>query len=423
MSARILRARLVVPVSEPPIDNGAVAIDENRITAVGPWSQIGHTTTDPVEDLGEVALLPGLINAHCHLDYTNMAGMISPQRRFPDWIKAIIAIKASWSYTEFASSWVAGAQMLERSGVTSVVDIEAVPELIPEVWQATPLRVWSCLELINLRSQSNAQQLVSRALSQARENEQNETNRHGLSPHALYTTTKTLRQSARQRAASEKRLLTTHIAESRDEWEMFQSATGDLYNWLNPQRASEDRERGSPVAVLDREGYFNHPVIAAHVNELGEGDAERLAKGNATVVHCPRSHRYFGHRSFPWAQLESAGVNLTLGTDSLASVRATRNESPSLDFFAEMSCLANQKSAPQPDKILTWATRNGAIAIDHASDLGLLRANYLADLIAIPYVGDARSVCESIVFHQGPVSASIINGQSVPAHKASITTA
>src|SRR5687767_7548203 len=138
----ILRARLVLPMHGPVIEDGAVSISGSRISAVGKRTVL-QVTSDDTTDLGDVVLLPGLINAHCHLDYTNMAGKISPPRSFADWIKTIVALKAEWSYTEFAESWVRGAAMLLRGGVTTVADVEAVPELLPEMWHATPLRVIS----------------------------------------------------------------------------------------------------------------------------------------------------------------------------------------------------------------------------------------------------------------------------------------
>ena len=135
----ILRARTLLPVSRPPIDNGAVLIFNNRIRAVGLWSDLKSEVGAEIFDLGEVILLPGLVNAHCHLDYTDMAGELPPPKSFTDWIKLITWAKAVWTYSEFAQSWLNGARMLLRNGTTTVADFENVPELLPETWSATPL--------------------------------------------------------------------------------------------------------------------------------------------------------------------------------------------------------------------------------------------------------------------------------------------
>lgn len=123
--ALALRARTVLPISQPPIENGAVLISGNRIRAVCPWAKAKNIATK-VTDLGDVILLPGLVNAHCHLDYTDMAGELPPSKSFTGWIAAMLNAKARWNYSEYADSWLRGAHMLLRTGTTTVADIEAV---------------------------------------------------------------------------------------------------------------------------------------------------------------------------------------------------------------------------------------------------------------------------------------------------------
>src|SRR6266849_6069084 len=183
----LLRARIVLPIARPPIEDGAVLISGSRIVAVGAWPELAAASGHRVVDLGESILLPGLVNAHCHLDYTDMAGKIPPPKNFTDWIQAIVELKAHWSYTEFAQSWLRGAKMLLRTGTTTVADIEAVPELLPEVWEATPLRLISFLELLHVKSQFTPKQLVDAAIAKLSALPIG-LKRVGLSPHAPYST-------------------------------------------------------------------------------------------------------------------------------------------------------------------------------------------------------------------------------------------
>ncbi|MGB0581974.1 MAG: amidohydrolase family protein, partial [Limisphaerales bacterium] len=159
----LLRARTVYPVSHPPIEDGAVIVSDGKIQAVGGYQELSNNDNDE-EDLGEVVLMPGLINAHCHLDYTGMAGMIPPRNNFMEWIEAIVSIKANWDYSDYAKSWVTGANQLLASGCTTVADMEAVPELIPEVWQSTPLRVFTFMELLSVIRKSAPEELVNEAV-------------------------------------------------------------------------------------------------------------------------------------------------------------------------------------------------------------------------------------------------------------------
>ena len=404
----ILRARTVLPVGSPPLDNGAVWIEGGHIRRVGPWPQRDASPDEPVIDLGDMVLLPGLINTHCHLDYTDMAGRLSPAKHFSDWIKAIVALKSEWSYTDYASSWLNGADMLLRSGTTTVVDIEAVPELLTDMPASTPLRVISCLELLALRSPRGATTLVQEAaarLSEAR------LFAPGFSPHAPYSTSAELLRAAAVSARQRHWLLTTHVAESADESEMFQRGSGAMFDWLKHQRDMTDCDGRSPVRHLALNDVLGHNFLAVHANYLAPGDAELLARSGSRVVHCPRSHAFFGHHAFPLAELERAGVNVCLGTDSLATVTRSRTEPPRLSLLAEMRALASVAPGLAPPHILEMATIRAARALGCAGELGVLAPGARADLIALPFTGDVTNVHEAVLNHRGEVSASMIGGQ------------
>lgn len=402
----LLRARTVLPICSPPIDDGAVLIHGERVESVGRFPELLRTHGGKVIDLGETILLPGLINAHCHLDYTDMAGELSASKNFSDWIKAIVALKAEWSYTEFAKSWLNGAEMLLRSGVTTVVDIEAVPELLPDVTRSTPLRVISCLELLSVRAKRSARQLVDAATQKL---ESLSLELAGLSPHAPYSTSPELLRVAASAARERNWLLTTHVAESADEFQMYSEACGAMFDWLKPQRNMSDCGIRSPVAQLAHCEALSSGFLAVHANYLAPGDAELLARSGASVVHCPRSHAFFGHRPFPLEELAHAGVNLCLGTDSMATMRKSRSEPMALNLFSEMRTAARNFPVLSPQGIVAMATTNAARAIGRPHDLGRLAPGALADLIAVG--GDSSSnPYETVVNRRNDVLASMVRG-------------
>jgi len=405
----ILRARIVLPISLPPIEDGAVVIDGPRIVSVARWSDVEASAQQNVFDLGDVILLPGLINAHCHLDYTDMAGQISSPGVFSNWIKAIIALKAGWSYADFAQSWLRGAKMLLRTGTTTVADVEAVPELLPETWQATPLRVISFREMINLKKPFPKTEMKSAIDKWSSLPDAN--GRIGLSPHAPYTTTPDLLKFAARAAQEHQWRLTTHVAESEPEFEMFINRRGPLFDWLQPQRDMSDCGHGSPIQHLERCGYLSENLLAVHANYLLRDDPAILAAHKVSVVHCPRSHSYFGHAPFPRAELTAAGVNLCLGTDSLASSPNIPKHPPRLDLFGEMQTFARQQPALPPSTILRMVTVNAAAALGRTGELGELSANALADMIALPFTGKLPDATEAVVHHAGNVAGSMIGGR------------
>ena len=317
----ILRARAVLPICRPPIENGAVVISGGNILAVGAWKNIQRQHRGDVCDLGESVLLPGLINAHCHLDYTDMAGLFPPRKSFCDWIKLITTEKAHWTYSDYADSWINGTKQLLRSGTTTVADIEAVPELLPDVWNATPLRVISLLEMTGVKSRRKPEHILRDALDVISDLRSNR-NSSGLSPHAPYSTTPALLRRSAVAARKNNLLVATHIAESATEFEMFKHARGEMFDWLKRNnRDMSDCGGVSPVQLLARHQSLTSRLLAIHVNQLARGDAALLAKSGASVVHCPRSHDFFSHAPFPFKTLLRAGVNICLGTDSLATVR------------------------------------------------------------------------------------------------------
>jgi len=406
----ILRARVVLPLSQAPIENGAVTIAGNRIVAVGRWKSPPVSKRAEVVDLGDAILLPGLVNAHCHLDYTDMAGKLPPPKCFADWIRALIDLKAHWDDADYARSWRKGAALLLRSGTTTVADIESVPALIPRMWTETPLRVISFRELISLKDQPPPRDKVIAAVKEWSALPDAD-HRVGLSPHAPYSTTPALLRQAALSARQARWRLTTHVAESEEEFQLFMYRHGPMYEWLKRQRRMADCGLGSPVKHLERCGYLGGNLLAVHVNYLARGDDATLARHHVSVAHCPRSHAYFQHRDFPWDKLRGAGVAICLGTDSLASVLKTRGQLPELDLFAEMSTLAAAKPDIPPLAIVKMATVNAARALGMGGEIGVISKNSRADLITLPFTGRATAASEAVVHHSGPVRASMIDGR------------
>lgn len=405
----LIRSRLVIPICQPPIENGAVRVEGNRIAAVGRWADLRTGAQGEVADLGDSIVLPGLINAHCHLDYTEMAGLIPPPKSFPDWIKALLALKAAWSYSDYAQSWLQGARMLRRSGVTTVGDIEAVPELLPEVWSATPLRIISFLEMTGIRRGRSPAEILRETIDRI-DSLSSERSQTGLSPHAPYSTSPELLRRSSQIARERGWRVATHVAESEPEFEMFMNRRGPLFEWLKAQRNMNDCGMRSPVQHLHSCGLLTPRFLAIHVNYLAPGDADLLAQAGASVVHCPQSHFYFRHQPFPFEELSRAGVNVCLGTDSLASVVRRPKQKVHLSLFAEMQRFAAHFPSARPQQILEMVTRNAAKSLGFEGCLGELSSGALADLIALQIRDPARDPYESIIAHSSPPSAVMIDG-------------
>jgi aminodeoxyfutalosine deaminase len=407
----VLRARIILPISAPPIENGAVWLAENRIMAIGTWRELSSRAGATVVDLGEVIVLPGLINSHCHLDYTDMSGL-PPQKQFPDWIKGLLALKAGASYTEYAAAWLRGAAMLSDTGTTTVADVEAVPELLPEVWSSTPLRVFSFLEMTGVKSRRKPAEILGEAVAKKKSLPAGRC-AVGLSPHALYSTTPDLLRETAGLARKNKWRVTMHLAESLDEQEMYVAHRGPMFDWLKHQRDMSDCEGQTPLQQARRYGLLGKNFLAIHANYLNDEDIAALAKSGSSVVHCPQSHAYFGHAPFPFQKLHAAGVNVCLGTDSVASMLAKGRAKPELNMFTEMRTFAARHPEVSPETVVRMATQHGARALGWEKRVGALFERGLADIISIPFQGKMKETWSAIVHHSGPVQASMIDGKWV----------
>jgi cytosine/adenosine deaminase-related metal-dependent hydrolase len=403
----ILRARAIVTMDGPPIENGAVAIEGNRIIAVGRSEEVAVPAGETVLDLGEVALLPGLINAHCHLDYTMMRNAISRPKSFTAWVQRINALKRSLDNDDYLAAIRRGFAELRKWGTTSVCNIEAFPELMPHLGPS-PLRTWWFYEMIDIRHRITSDDVVAGALAffQHRENSLDSS---GLSPHAPYTASVSLYQLANTCGDAFAMPLTTHVAESREEFAMFREGCGPLYDFMAAlQRPMGDCGKDTPFGLLWRSGAIHGRWLLAHMNELTEDDFALLASlptgGAPSIVHCPGSHRYFEHTPFEFRRLHDLGVNLCTGTDSLASTRT-------LSLFEELRSLGKTDPWLTAEQRLRTVTVNPARALRRRGQLGQITPGALADLITVPASGKLATVHEEIVQHELPIEWTMLDGQ------------
>lgn len=403
----IVKARIVLTMDGPPIENGAVIVDDNAIVAVGRADALEHHSNRSEIDLGEMVLLPGLINAHCHLDYTGLRHAISPTRSFTKWVQRINSIKRMLTTEDYLAAIARGFAELLKWGTTTVCNVESFPELMPLI-PHPPMRTWWFYEMIDIRHRVTPEEVVIGALSFFTKHSDS-LNQFGLSPHAPYTASQMLYRLANDCADTYRMRLTTHVAESREEMEMFRDSRGELYDFMHRlDRPMEDCAGSTPFAQLWESGSIDENWLLVHMNELSEGDLDLLSalppERKPHVVHCPGSHTYFEHSAFPFKGLRNAGVNVCLGTDSLASTH-------SLSMFDEMRAFQEKEPQVSAAELLQMVTTRPARALKREGKLGMITPGALADLIALPFAGSVESVHEQIVQFNKPVPWMMIDGK------------
>jgi len=388
-----LRARMLYPVASPPLEDGMVCVADGVIRSWGRWD--GRKA----EDLGDVVLMPGLINAHCHLDYSVMRGAILPNASFAQWIQRLNDLKRMLDANDYVASVAKGFQALLANGTTSVFNIESFPELMVRM-PDPPLRTWWFYEMMDVRNRTRTEDVVAGAFRffEGRENV-------GLSPHAPYTTSLDLYRQARGCCEKHGMPLMTHLAESDEEFEMFRNARGPLHDLLESMgRDMSDTGDLSPVARIIGGDVLPDGALLTHMNTLAESDWVLLRGRNFSIIHCPCCHEYFGRGPFPLERFLREGLNVCLGTDSLASNRQ-------LNLFAEMRCLLQKNPNHPPEALLEFVTRNPARAIRMEGRLGEISVGAAADLIALPCSCGPAKTAEAIVQHAGWVKWVMVGGE------------
>lgn len=401
----ILRAAWVLPMSAPPLRDGAVVTDGVRIVAVGPARDLAPRGADV--DLGDAALLPGLVNVHTHLELTCYAGQLPPAPLW-DWLARLIPLRAAPGQVEREQQGVRdGAWQCLRAGVTCVGDISR-RALNWRVLKALPLRKVCFVELLSMADHPpRTPEELAAALFEIVEDDLLTA---GLTPHAPYTVPPEHMRAALELAARHRRPWCTHWAETREELAFLAGEPVGLPEWLLEHlqvRLGMPSPRKSALALLEEVSRGLPPGIVAHMNYATPDDAARLAALGHTVAYCPRAHQFYGHTPHPFRMLQVAGVRVVLATDSAAS-------NTDLHLLAEAQHVWRQAEAPAPDALLRMITSDAATALGCGAQIGTLAAGRWADVAAFPLsAGKVADPARDLVEHAPRPCGVWVAGQRV----------
>ena len=374
----LYRAAWVLPIAVPPIRRGSVLTDDERVAGVFKDGELPRfsdsTATVETIDLGDAAILPGLANAHTHLELSWMRGRIPPSDSMPTWAAQLMGLRRERNADppEPIEQAIAEARAAGTALVGDVTNTLAADRLLGE----SQLAGAEFFELLGFSAPRPSEQVAEAQSSLAALADRSPWLR-SVVPHAPYSVSPDLFRAIA--AVAGDRAISVHVGESCDEMEFLETGTGAWRELLGRLGVWSDRWRPpgcGPVEYLDRLGLLNDRLIAVHGTQLADSELARLADAGATLVACARSNRWTGAGVPPIDRFFASGVRVAIGTDSLASVE-------DLNLFGELAYL--RKLAPQipARQLLASATIAGATALGLSADYGTIEPGKRAQLIAV----------------------------------------
>jgi len=403
----------LVPVDSDPVPDGVIVVEQGTIRFVGRTLPMAFQSIRLVR-LPSFAILPGLVNSHCHLEFSDLEAPIPTGESFPDWIRSVLAFRRSkYSHPEQLASnrqtaVASGIRESYQAGVRWVVDMATEPWSAAWIENAVasisadspsgfapkePVIVQPCFELLDI-IEHRFEATLALAKKHMTAPKSNGLGRMGLAPHAPYTASRKVTQCCADMPREEHRLVTMHLAESREELEWLQNRNGPFAELLGPIMGETYFERIGQVTEHVELLSKAWRASIAHGNYLSQRDLLNLAEHAATmgVVHCPRTHQHFGHlhqgdppltptNRYPLGERIGLGVRHFLGTDSRAS-------NPDLNLWTEAKRVRADQPALSSLQILKMITTDAAEFLDIGDRYGSIRVGQPSALTAIK-LGDA----------------------------------
>ncbi len=406
----IFSARWVLPIASPPIEDGAVAIEGEKIVAVGARQDLAaRFSTAAATDFGASVLLPGLVNAHSHLELTVMRGFLEDvEHDFFAWLLKLTIARMAMTGDDLFASAACGAIEAVRAGITCVGDSSSAAAHSMKALREIGLRGIVYQESFG-PNPSLAEENVAklRDLLAAMSALESATVRVGVSPHAPYTVSAPQLRMISRLALDQKLPLMMHAAESAAEQEFMLKGTGPFAEGLDARGIDWQAPKVSSVEYLQGLGVLETQPLLAHCITADDADIETMRAAHAGVAHCPKSNAKLRHGRAPFAKFLAAELNCGLGSDSVASNNNCDilEEARFATLLARLSGTALSVSSDQPasqtevcatDAVFA-STLGGARALGLQDQIGSLAEGKQADLIAVALDGA----------HQQPVTNPI----------------
>jgi len=325
--------------------------------------------------------MPGVVNAHTHLELSYLRDAIRPAGRFLDWIDGLMARRREFpdpADPKIVEAAKDGIREARAAGTALVGDISNTLITVPLLAEGElPGVVF--YELLRFNEPDPVGR-VQRARQQLESLPKYPDVRTTIAPHAPYSVAPLLFRAIRadlDRHPFERS--TVHLGESPEEVEFVRAGTGAWRTLLQKIGTWTDEWKPpgtTPVAYLADAGFLDRRILAVHGVQFTSAELARLAALGTTIVSCPRSNRYVGVGSPPLAAFYDAGTDVAFGTDSLASVE-------DLNIFGELAEARRLAPRVPARRLVESATLTGARALGFEGEFGSIEPGKRAALLAV----------------------------------------
>ena len=392
-------ASWILPIAEPPIRDGWIVTDGGRIVAYGAYGAVTRRAASHAErrevDLGEVAVLPGLVNAHTHLELSYLRDEIAPASEFVSWIRAVMSARRQRPHPAAAAIVGAMDQAIADSAAHGTAVVGDISNTLVSFAALARSRLAAVVffEILGFNT-TDPKALVEHACREIEALGATDRVRVSLAAHAPHTVAPLVFRAIRKAIERDPFApCSVHVSESVEEVEFIRTGGGPWRQLLEEAgvwNAGWNAPGVTPVRFLDDSGFLDARVLAVHGVQMTPADLSRLAARGATLVTCPRSNGHTGAGAPPIEDFYASGVHVAVGTDSLASA-------PDLSVFAELATLRALAPSVPASTLLASATIEGARALGFDADYGTIEPGKRAQLVAVDMPAGTRDVEECLV--------------------------